>query len=305
MAYKPRFEPPELLKLRILDVRMKLSAEEHRYYLNKEKGFAGEVQFDLLTKQLQSECLILNDLQLEVDNTTFQLDTTIIYQETIYPFEVKNFEGDFIYKPDRLETTSGKRYKNPLDQLKRSKFLLTQLLQKLRVHFAIEGLVVFINPEFTLYETPQDKPFIFPTQLPALMKKLNALPSKLTNRHRILADKLVSLHQPKSIFSKVPAYDYESLRKGFTCKGCHSFKIVFAEGGKKIVCQDCGCAEGIDAAILRNVEEIKLLFPDKKIATKLVYEWCGGIVSKKQINRKLTKKFKRVGHGKFSYYVDD
>ncbi|MFK9091209.1 nuclease-related domain-containing protein [Bacillus salipaludis] len=304
MAYKPRFEPPDLLKLRILDVRMKLSAEEHRYYLNKEKGFAGEVQFDLLTEQLQSECLILNDLQLEVDNTTFQLDTTIIYQETIYPFEVKNFEGDFIYKPDRLETTSGKRYKNPLDQLKRSKFLLTQLLQKLRVHFAIEGLVVFINPEFTLYEVPQDKPFIFPTQLPTLMKKLNALPSKLTNRHRILADKLVSLHQPKSLFSKVPAYDYGKLRKGVTCAVCKSFKVTVPAGERKLVCE-CGYVERLEDEVLRNVKEIKLLFPEKRVTTNIVHEWCGGVVSKKQINRILTKKFSRIGQGKFSYYVDD
>lgn len=304
MAYKPRFTPPDLLKLRILDVRMKLSSEEHRYYLNKEKGFQGEVQFDLLTEQLQSECLILNDLLIEVENTTFQLDTTIIYQETIYPFEIKNFEGDFIYKPDRLETTSGNRYKNPLDQLKRTKFLLTQLLQKLRLNFAIEELVVFINPEFTLYEAPQDKPFIFPTQLPALMKKLNAMPSKLTNRHQILADKLVSLHQTESIFSKVPAYDYGKLRKGMTCETCKSFKVTVPTDERKLVCE-YGHVERLEDAVLRNVKEIKLLFPEKRVTTNIVQEWCGGNVSKKQINRVLTKKFKRVGHGKFSYYVDD
>lgn len=128
MAYKSRIESGELLILRILNRRMGLSAEEHQRYLNLEKGFKGEVQFDLLTEKLQSECLILNDLLLEVNNSKFQIDTTIIFQETIYPFEVKNYEGDFIFKPDRLERIPGKDYKNPLDQLKRTKFLLRQLL---------------------------------------------------------------------------------------------------------------------------------------------------------------------------------
>ncbi|WML40810.1 nuclease-related domain-containing protein [Neobacillus sp. OS1-2] len=305
MAYKPRFVPMDLLALRILDIRMKLSQEEHRYYLNKEKGFEGEVQFDLLTEQLQSDCLILNDLLLEVDNSSFQLDTTIIYQDTIFPFEVKNFEGDFIYKPDSLEATYGKEYKNPLDQLKRSKFSLGQLLKKLGYHFAIEGSVVFINSEFTLFQAPPNEPFIFPTQLNALMKKLNARPSKLTNKHKMLADKLVSLHQTKSSYTKLPAYNYGKLRKGFTCAKCKSFNVSNPDGERKIVCTTCGNVESIEAVVLRNVKEIKLLFPDMKITTTCVHEWCGAGVSMKAINRILTKNFRRVGHGKFSYYVND
>ncbi|WP_066063577.1 nuclease-related domain-containing protein [Neobacillus soli] len=303
MAYKQRTVPMELLILRILDVRGKLSLAEHKYYVNKEKGFKGEVQFDLLTEKLQSDCLILNDLLLEVDNSTFQLDTTIIYQDLIYPFEVKNYESDFIYKPDMLVTTSGMEYKNPLDQLNRSKFLLSQLLQKLGYHLVIEGSVVFINPEFTLYQAPPNVPFIFPTQLNRLMKKLNALPSKLTNRHRKLADKLVSLHQTKSNYTKLPPYKYDGLRKGNTCAVCRSFKVTVPADERKIVCA-CGHVERIEDAILRNVKEIQLLFPEKKITTNCVHEWCGGIVSQKVIKRILKQSFEQKGKKKHTYYEE-
>ena len=195
MAYKSRIESGELLILRILNRRMGLTAEEHQKYLNLEKGFKGEVQFDLLTEKLQSECLILNDLLLKVDNTKFQIDTTIIFQETIYPFEIKNYEGDFIFKPESLKKISGKEYRNPLDQLKRINFLLRQLLKNLGYNIPIEGFVVFINPEFTMYQAPLNEPIVYHSQLIRFLKKLDMLPSKLTNRHKNIADKLVSLHQ--------------------------------------------------------------------------------------------------------------
>lgn len=303
MAYKPRFETGELLILRILDKRMNLTAEEHQYYKNKEKGFEGEVQFDLLTEKLLSDCLILNDLLLEVNNSIFQIDTTIIFQETIYPFEVKNYEGDFIFKPDCLEKISGKNYKNPLDQLKRSKFLLRQLLHNLGYNIPIEGSVVFVNPEFTLYQTPLNEPIVYHSQLNRFMKKLNRLPSNITNREKNIADKLVSLHQIESPYIRLPHYDYNQLRKGITCVACNSFQVTVPTGARKVVCDECRCEESFESAVLRNVEEIKLLFPDKKITTNLVFEWCGVVGSKKTIKKFLMKNYRSIGKKKYTYYV--
>jgi hypothetical protein len=303
MAYKPRFDTGELLILRILNKRMNLTTEEQLHYKNKEKGFEGEVQFDLLTEKLQCECFILNDLLLEVNNSKFQIDTTIIFQETIYPFDVKNYESDFIFKPDRIERISGKDYKNPLDQLKRTKFMLRQLLQNLGYNIPIEGTVVFINPEFTLYQAPLNEPIVYHSQLNRFMKKLDMQPSKLTSRHNKLADKLISLHQVESPYRRLPPYKYENLRMGFTCAKCNSFSLFV--NGNHLACNQCGHQEGIESAVLRRVEEIKLLFPEMKITTNCVYDLCGEVVSKKKINRILTKYYKRMGQGRFSYYVDN
>ena len=302
MAYKNRIESGELLILRILSRRMALTAEEHQNYLNLEKGFKGETQFDELTESLQSPCIILNDLLLEVNGSKFQIDTTIIFQEAIYPFEVKNYEGDFIYKPDRLERFSGKPYKNPLDQLKRSKFLFSQLLYNLGYNIPIEGSVVFINPEFTLYQAPPNEPIVFPTQINQLTKKLEMVPAKLTNRHFKIAEKLVSLHQIESPYTRLPPYKYNQIKKGFTCAICNSFSLIVS--GDKLMCNHCGHQEKVEVAVLRNVEEIKLLFPDRRITSNCVHEWCGVVKSKKKISRILTKNYKRIGQGKFSYYVD-
>jgi hypothetical protein len=193
--YKARSESLILKVLRILNKRMKLSEDDHWYYLNQEKGFRGEIQFDRLTEKLKRDCYILNDLQLESSTSSFQLDSTLIFQETCSLFDVKNYEGEYIYDAEYFKTIGGRDIQNPLDQLKRSKLLLNNLFQSLGSKLTIEAYVIFINPQFTLYQTPPDLPIILPTQLDAFIRKLDQKPSRLNQSHKNLADKLISLHQ--------------------------------------------------------------------------------------------------------------
>ncbi|MDQ1144916.1 hypothetical protein QE429_001743 [Bacillus sp. SORGH_AS 510] len=92
---------------------------------------------------------------------------------------------------------------NPLDQLKRSKTLLQQLLKNIGFNIPIEVNVSFINPEFTLYQAPLNKPIIYFSQLNSYMKKLNKLPSKLTSSHRELAETLISINPPIPVFHHI------------------------------------------------------------------------------------------------------
>ncbi|MED1472617.1 nuclease-related domain-containing protein [Bacillus salipaludis] len=300
MFYKPRPVPIDLIKMRSLHARMNLTPTERKYYLNREKGFEGEVMFDKLTEKLESNCLILNDLLFELNNTEFQIDTTIIFQNTISLFDVKNYEGDYYMTSDRFYTKSDEEISNPLLQLERSQSLFRQLLKSIGYQMPVEASVVFINPEFTLYQTPLDKPIIFPTQVNRLMKNLNSVRSKLNDRHTKLAEKLVSLHKTESRNTKMPAYEYGQLEKAMLCGSCHS--PSFTVGEKKVVCGICGAEESIDSAILRTVRELMILFPDLKITTNLVQDWCRVIMSKKTIRRVLKENFKAVGDGRWLYF---
>ena len=113
MPYRVRSASLILRILRILNKRMKLTGDEHWYYLNQEKGFQGEVQFDKLTEKLKRSCHILNDLQLESNKSSFQLDSSLIFQETYSLFEVKNFEGEYVYDNDYFKTLSGRDILKP------------------------------------------------------------------------------------------------------------------------------------------------------------------------------------------------
>lgn len=302
MIYKSRTEPQELQILNVLDRRMDLSLKDKQHFLNLKKGFEGELAFDRLTVNLQCDCLILNDLLLQVGGTTFQIDTLIITSGTIYLFDVKYHDGDYYYEPESDKIFKKPKYEilNPLIQLSRAESLLSQLLQNLGFHFPITSSVVFNNPEFTLYQAPLDKPFIFPTQINQYLKRIDALPSKITSRHKALADKLISLHLLDSPYKQIPTYDYSKVKKGIICLKCGSFEV--SAGRVNCVCGKCGFEEEVTAALMRNTREFTMLFPDKRLTTRVVQDWCKIITCRKRIHRILDKNFKLVKLNRWSYY---
>jgi hypothetical protein len=301
MAYKERVESDELKIFRILNNHMTLPSKEKQIYSNLEKGYKGEVMFDQITEGLdKSKFLILNDLLLETNSTTFQIDTSIISQENFLPCEVKNFEGDYYYKSDHFYVMNDNEIQSPLDQIKRSDTLLRQLFQKKKHSISIKSNVFFVNPAFTLYQAPLDKPIIYPTQLNKFFEELNAKSSLLKDNHYELANILVKEHKTLSPYTRLPPYNYAQLKKGMCCGLCHSLKVSF--DGTIIVCHSCGCVESVEDGILRSVRELQLLFPNIIITTNLIFEWCKVIESRKQIRRILKKHYEVMGSRHSTHY---
>ena len=302
MSNKARTKSTELRKLEYLNARMNLPSKSKQHYLNLLRGYEGEVQFDSLTEKLQCDCIILNDLLLKVNNTLFQIDTMIITSHTIYIFEVKNIDGDYYYEGDKFFKLPEYEITNPLHQLSRSESLLHQLFLKLKIkiNLPFQASVVFINPEFTLYQAPLNKPIIFSNQVKRYLSKLNATPSKLNEKHRLFAEKLVSLHIDESPFTQIQEYTYNQLRKGITCVKCNSFSITF--DGRMCVCEECGFAEKVTSAVIHAVEDFKFLFPEKNITTSIIHDWCKMVVSKKVINRILNQSLTMVGSTRWAYF---
>jgi hypothetical protein len=298
MIFKHRSEPLELVLNRFLHARMNFSNDCERHFWAIKKGYEGEVRSDIwLQQNLIDNWLILHDLLLEYNQSTFQIDTLIITDEKIFLIDIKNFEGDYVVKDDKWYNPAGVLQKNPLHQLERCETLLTKLLYDLGYQFTIAPYLLFNNPEFHLYIPSIQPAIIFPTQLNRFLKKLNLGPAKLNNRHFELANRLTALHKIESPYPKLPPYSFEKLRKGITCSTCSTFLT-----DKTLICKNCGCVEEVDAAVLRSVVEFRLLFPDRKITTNSIYVWCKIIKSKKTIRRILTKNFELKRHSRSSYY---
>src|SRR5699024_6968421 len=107
--------------LEILNQRMRLTKDVQQHYLNLKKGYEGEMLFDSLMDVMKDKFIILNDLLLEVNNTTFQIDSLFIMEDRICLYEVKNYEGDFYYESERFFKNPGYELINPLDQMNRGK----------------------------------------------------------------------------------------------------------------------------------------------------------------------------------------
>jgi hypothetical protein len=301
MLLKARSEPAVLIAMRNLNRRMELSLQEKFHLWTMEKGYIGEVMFDRMTENLSEERYIIDDLLLQVNNSYFQLDKVIIAQDAVYLIDIKYHEGDYYLKEDKLYSLHSQReHKNPIIQLTRSETLFRQLLQKLKLNHLVRASIVFNNPEFTLYQAPMDQPIILPTQIKRFLKELNSTPSKLDESHKKLAQTLLSLHQIKNPFTTLPEYQYEKLEKGMHCRECGSLKteIVYYD----LVCGKCGSHERIEKAIVRHIEEIKVLFPEMKITTQTIYEWCNAKISRRTVSRALKKNYVVVGKTSDRHY---
>jgi hypothetical protein len=288
MIVKERTKPEELVILQALKPRMNLEEKDLLNLFTLEKGYEGEVQFDHWFTDYRAECLIINDLLLEVNGTLFQIDSLVITQDRLHLFEVKNLEGDYYLDGDKFKTSAGAEVKNPLHQLSRAESLLKQLLKNLGFYIPLEPHLVFINPEFALLQAPLKSPIILPNQLNRVMKNMNRTSSKLTSKHTKLAEALLSLHITKSPFTRVPIYDFDMLRKGVICEGCGEFLESF--GQKRVLCRHCGTGESIDSLVLQSLESFQLLLPDQKVTTTTIYDWTNGDLPKKSIRRVLKNK---------------
>jgi hypothetical protein len=297
---KTRVEPGELRLLRML--RERWDGVEECHFWNLDKGFNGELTFDKWLNSIPGDWIVLNDLLLEYSGTVFQIDSLLVASDKIYLFEVKNYEGDYFMEKDRWYTLSKNEIKDPLLQLRRSESMLRRMLRDLEYNYPIEPYLIFVNPEFQLYQCPPQLPFVFSSQMNRFSQKLLKKASgRLTARHSRLAEKLVALHAEESQYVRLPEYSYEDLRKGIVCVGCGCMETRLEY--RTIKCNGCIYTEEFKSATIRSIHELLVLLPNKPITSNVIFEWCGGIVSKRSIQRILISNFTLVGYGKSSRYV--
>lgn len=307
MEIKARTESEELMILRLLRNRMEFSEKEEQHFFNLDKGYKGELLFDsMLEKFSNDSIMVVNDLLLEHNNTHIQIDSLLIINEIIYLLNIKNNEGDYYVKGDKWFTFSGNEINSPYNQLNRCASVFGGIMKDLGFTYSTESLLIFVNPQFYLYLAPLTLPAIFPTQINRFLRKITSKSqhsAKTNNRNRMVAEKLASLHIEKSPYAKIPPYSYEGVKKGFTFKCGHTFNV--SSKGKSLICNICDCEETLEDAVLRSVKEHILLFPERKITTNGIFEWCGGIFSKKQIRRVLCMNCKLVGRAQLAHFIFD
>lgn len=299
LILKSRKESLELQIYRSLHNRMHLTEKEKNHYCNLEKGFEGEQIFDKHYKELSEGRLILNDLLFECNHSIIQIDSLVINPQSIYLFEVKNFEGDFLVEGDRWYSLPKFEIKNPLLQLKRAESLFRRLLQDLRVHYPIESHLIFVNPEFYLYQILPNLPIIFPNQINRFIKNEKKKPVKLTEAHTKLAEKLLSIHLNESPYSRIPKYEYKQVKKGILCPKCYHF---YPQCKSMLICKNCGAIESFNKAVNRSTDEYKLLFPNNIVTTNNISVWCNLTNKHRLVQKILSTNFIQMGYGKSVYY---
>ncbi|PMC36781.1 hypothetical protein CJ195_15260 [Bacillus sp. UMB0899] len=303
MILKLRKIPAHLQLRRYLKLRMSFNDGELKKLQADEKGYEGECRFDELINQSPvSTYLQLNDLLLEWRNTTFQIDSLLISPYKIYLFDIKNFEGEFYIEGNRWYFSSGYEVKDPIQQLQRSESLLRPLVQSLGFNLPIEAIVIFVNPNFTLFQANRQLPIILPTQINFFIKKLGSVSMHSSGNLIDLAKKLASLHIKNSPLDGkyTPEYTYESLKKGISCLDCESLSVRL--NGRDLRCERCGASEGLHPGIMRTIEEYRVLFPRRQITVSAANDWCRLDMNRLRMQKILKEHLVMVKGGKSTYY---
>lgn len=278
---------------------MRLEKKHYNYYLNFDKGFVGECGIDGQTEQLGPNCLVLNDLQLEIRLAPFQIDTLLIGSNKIVLLEIKNFEGVHQWGERKLTKDSGLSLENPTLQVLKTQTRLEFLLESLGCQMRVEAYVVFINPEFTLFNAPNDAGYILPSQIPDFFRILQKQLTKPNAEQHKLANALVNLHDPEYP-CKMPEYSFDKLRKGIPCPKCGTLAEIFK--GHYQTCANCGQRMNVKRGIKASIEEFRILFPEEKIITSRMLEWCGS-GDKACVYRVLKEEYQAIGKNSGRYYV--
>lgn len=129
----------------------------------KKAGNVGEAICKNEIKQiLRSNDVLINNIYLNVNGKEAEIDNLIINTNGIFIIEVKNYNGKLYGDIDDFEWTKmkvspggntfAKKVKNPIKQMKRQTYLLSQYLKENGIRIWISPFAYFINGNSPVYD---------------------------------------------------------------------------------------------------------------------------------------------------------
>lgn len=208
-------------------------------YMRRRKGYRGEVGLDYYLKMLpRDDYFILNNLQLRIDDTNFQIDTLIVTKYFAAIVEVKNYSGTLIFEDafnqfiQELETGELKKYPNPIMQAKRQCHQLQKWMKKFGIKsIPIKYFVAFGNPKAIIKGKHQEVKDVVcdSEQIP---EKMNLLSQQFTKSHfsskelQHFTELLKREHssEPQNVL-KTYSINKNDILTGVQCSNCKSFHM--------------------------------------------------------------------------------
>lgn len=297
----------ELIQLEILEVRLvDLDEKQKRRSWSLKLGFIGEAEVELWIKKYGNKHWHLIHDYWFYNKKTMQADFLIIKENQWLVIEVKNFDGKFEYK--NHECTINHRLMDDDIMMSMSSKVsrLKRIASEVSAEIEVLGAMVFINEHCQVeIEQHVDFEIILRNQFKNFLKRHNdfmAMP--LMPDHFNQVQKVLNRYVTKNPFQPTgfPVENFGLLRKGVTCKDCHSFDIDLSM--KNVTCRDCHSKELKSDAILRSAEQLRYVFFDnaEMVTTRNVYEFTGGQISQGTIRKVLGNSYRKNGSTKAAYY---
>ena len=154
MDYIYLFVIVALIVLSFLAIRLFRKKREQREI--KSAGNRGEAYFNNMLKSiLRNDDVLIKNACLNVNGKEAEIDSLIINNNGIFIVEVKNYNGmlygdidDFEWTKEKISPGGNvfyKQVKNPIKQIKRQTYILSQFLKENNIRIWISGYAYFVN----------------------------------------------------------------------------------------------------------------------------------------------------------------
>lgn len=281
--------------------RMGLNGSDEFYFKNQVSGHNGENGLDEFLQLIAHLCTIFVNMMLRQGGTEFEIDTILVRGNRMHLYDVKNYQGEYYDEDGRMVSASGRRVANPFGKLDRAETLMTLFLKRFGLNYEVSAFVVYINEEFTFHGAPHNEAVLFRSQIKQHLRDFVRQNNDTGMDHSRLIKVLLENNLPDYRSKDIPEYGFDDLRKGIWCPDCGSFEHQHSR--QSVRCINCGKKMSIQTDIIRNAEEWQRLFPEEKLTTAKIYEWCGGVYSKQRITYALKKSFMKVSNTKGTYFI--
>lgn len=287
-------------ELRALKWRLPLNVDFENYLNRLKRGFHGENEF---SKKLAAynEYAHVYDFTFEIDGSTRQIDALLLLNNECIIFEVKNYMGDFIYKDDEFYTYhTMQKISSPIRQLDDAAEKFLELLYRLGIRRSVRKFVVFINKEFHLYQAPDHRSIITRPQLRRVLNNLTKHQRPANSTTLKLKDTLLKLNIKDTRPAKV-LYQYDDLKKGLFCY--RDGAVLENYNRETLVCPVCRSKTSIKDAVLQSAQDFNALFPREKLTVPALYDFSGGLLSKYNLRKALSRVCERHSQARGTYYT--
>lgn len=288
---------------RILVVRQPYSSD---FYLNNlEKGLAGEEKVLAFLKRYgNSNWEGIRNIWLN-NNGKFECDMLLLANAGAHMFEIKHYDGQFVYRNGDCILNNKVLADNPITQAQRNFRKFKNIVQKFDSRLKVYGTLIFIGAHNTveIHSPVSDISIVKQTELKNhILKIVEADRNQLQqlNTNSLLSH--LEKYEVNNPFVPEPLGHeaIQSLRRGIYCEKCQNFQITMS---KLYIHCNCGYKERREKGILRTIHEYSAITGKKKITLKEAKNFINDKASDKYLTKIMKKHLTRVRKGKYTYYV--
>lgn len=300
MILTERKRSKELLYLEALSTRGELTRNKKQKLEWLDRGYQGEVLYDKIFDEAGlSNIFVFRDIYLEIDGSVTQFDALVVTEDAIDINEVKNYSGNYTHANDKWYVRDVEVSENPNVQLKRAAGKLIKLRNTHNLRFNVNGRIVFTNVEFSLSSDDNNLNNAIVTR-PFLKSYLKGFQNSWAGPRAEAVVQLIQSHIVENPYFKSVA-DFYQLRKGLYCLRCGGFNLVKKQFHYH--CTHCEKFDTVHTLVLRAIADYSILFSDRPLTRRGLWEFLGEELSEKTLTRMLQKYCIPHGIGSGRYYI--